>query len=86
MTSHYLAVPDESRGRQAFGEGISHYFMHAQRHEFEEAIQYEFTHIVLTNVNMTRELSAHRIFAHRITSEVVFVQKSGISLRKSKIG
>jgi len=25
----------------------------AQRHEFEEAIQYEFTHIVLMNVNMT---------------------------------
>ena len=86
MTSHYLAVPDESRGRQAFGEGISHHFVRAQRHEFEEAIQYEFTHIVLTNVNMTGELSAHRIFAHRNTSEVVFVQKSGFSLRKSKIG
>ena len=86
MTSHYLAVPDESRGRQAFGEGISHHFVCAQRHEFEEAIQYEFTHIVLTNVNMKGELLAHRIFAHRNTSEVVFVQKSGFSLRKSKIG
>jgi len=65
MTSHYLAVPDESQGRQAFGEGISHHFVRAQRHEFKEAIQYEFT---------------------RNTSEVVFVQKSGFSLRKSKIG
>ena len=81
----YLAVPDESRGRQVFGEGISQYFVCAQRHEFE-AIQYDFTHIVLTNVNMTREFLAHRIFAHRNTSEVVFVQKSGFSLRKSKIG
>jgi len=86
MTSHYLAVPDENWGQQAFGEGISHHFVRAQRHEFEEAIQYEFTHIVLMNVNTTGELSAHRIFAHRNTSEVVFVQKSGFSLRKSKIG
>jgi len=61
MTSHDMAVPDESRGRQAFGEGISHHFVRAQRHEFEEAIQYELTHIVLTNANMTGELSAHRI-------------------------
>ena len=86
MASHYLSVPDESRGRQAFGEGISHHFVRAQRHEFEEAIQYEFTHIVLTNVNMTGELSAHLIFTHHNTSEVVFVQTSGCSLRKSKIG
>jgi len=56
MTSHYLAVPDESQGRQAFGEDISHHFVRAQRHEFEEAIQYEFTHIILMNVNMTGEL------------------------------
>jgi len=39
MTSYDLAVPDESRGRQAFGEGINHQFVCAQRHEFEEAIQ-----------------------------------------------
>jgi len=86
MTSHYLAVPDESRGQQVFGEGISHHFVRAQRHEFEEAIQYEFTQIVLTNVNMTGELSAPQIFARRNTSEVVFIQKSGFSLRKSKFG
>ena len=86
MTSHYLAVPDESRGQQAFGEGISHHFVRAQMHEFEEDIQYKFTHIVLMNVNVTGELSAHQIFAHRNTSEVVFVQKSGLSLRKSKVG
>jgi len=52
MTSHDLAVPDESRGRQAFGEGISHHFVRAQRNEFEETIQYEFTHIALTDFNM----------------------------------
>jgi len=86
MNSHYLVVPDESLGLQAFGEGISHHFVRAQRHEFEEAILYEFTHIVLMNVNMTGELSAHRIFAHHNTSKVVFVQKSGFNLRKSKIG
>ena len=79
-------MPDESRGRQAFGEGIGHHFVRAQRHEFEEAIQYEFTHIVLTDVNMTGEFSAHWILAHRNTSEVVFVEKSGFSLKKSKIG
>jgi len=84
MTSHYLTVPDEIWGQQAFGEGISHHFVRAQRHEFEEAIQYELTHIVLTNVSLTG-LSAHQIFAHRNTNEVVFVQKSGFSLRKSKI-
>jgi len=33
----------------------------------------EFTHIVLADVDMTGELSAHRILAHRNTSEVVFV-------------
>jgi len=65
MTSHDLAVPDESWGRQAFGEGISLHFVRAQRHEFEKASQYEFTHIVLTNVNMTGGLSAHQIFVHR---------------------
>jgi len=81
MTSHNLAVPDETRGQQAFGEGISHHFVRARRHEFEEAIQYEFTHIVLTSVNMTGELLAHRISAHRNTSEVVFVQKSGFESR-----
>jgi len=69
MTSLYLAVPDESWGRQALDEGISHHFVRAQRHEFEEVIQYEFTHIVLMNVNMTGELSAHLIFAHSFTSE-----------------
>ena len=86
MTSHDLVVPDESRGRQAFGEGISHHFVRAQRHEFEETIQYEFTHIVLADVNMTRELSVYRILANRNTSEAVFVEKSGFSSRKSKIG
>ena len=86
MASHDLSVPDERWGRQAFGDGISHHFVRAQWHEFEEAIQYEFTHIVLTNVNMTGELSADRICAHRNTSKVVFVQKTGFSLRKSKIG
>ena len=55
--------------------------MRAQRHEFEETIQYEFTHTVLKDVNMTGELSAHRILAHRNTSEVVFVEKGGFSLR-----
>ena len=81
MTSHYLTVPDKSRGQQ----GISHHFVRAQRHKFEEAIQYDFTHTVLMNVNMTGELLAHRIFAHHNTSEVVFVEKSGFSLKKSKI-
>jgi len=85
MTSHYLTVPDKSRGQQAFGEGISHHFVRAQRHKFEEAIQYDFTHTVLMNVNMTGELLAHWIFAHCSTSEVVFVQKSGFCLRKSTI-
>ena len=73
MTSHDLAVPYESRGRQAFGEGIGHHFVCAQRHEFEETIEYEFTHIVLADVDMMGELLAHRILAHRNTSEVVFV-------------
>jgi len=86
MTSHDLAVPDEGRGRQAFGEGISHHFVRAQRHEFKESSQDEFMHIVLTNMNMTKELSVHWIFAHHNTSKVVFVQKSGLSGRKSKIG
>jgi len=86
MTSHDLAVPHESRGRQDFGEGISHLFVRAQRHEFEETIQYDFTHIVLADVNLTGELSVHQILAHRNTSEVVFVEKSGFSLRKSEIG
>jgi len=86
MTSHDLAVPDESRGRQAFGEGISHHFVRAQRHDFEETIEYESTHIVLTDVNMMGELSAHRILSHRNTSEVVFSEKSGFSMKKSKIG
>ena len=78
MTSHYLAVPDESQGRQALGEGMRHHFVRAQRHEFEEYIQYEFMHIVRTNINMTGELSAHRIYAHCHTSKIVFVQKSGL--------
>ena len=86
MTSRYLAVPNESRGRQAFGEGISHHFVRAQRHEFEKIIQYEFTHIVLADVNMTGDLSVHRILAHRNASGVVFVEQSGFVLRKSKIG
>ena len=76
MTSHYLVVPDESRGRQAFGEAISHNFVCAQRHEFEEAIQYEFTHIVLMNVNMKGELSAHRIF-NEIGRSTELVYQSG---------
>ena len=66
MTSHDLAVPDESRGWQAFGEGISHHFVRAQRYEFEKDSQYELTHIVLTNVNVTGELSAHWIFATQV--------------------
>jgi len=82
MTCHDLAVPDESRGRQAFGEGIIHHFVRAKRHEFEKASQYEFTHMVITNVNMTGELSAHQIFVHRNTSEVVFPKESGLSLEK----
>ena len=73
MTSHDLAVPYESRARQAFGEGIGQHFVRVQRHEFEETIEYEFTHIVLADVDITGELSAHRILAHCNTSEVVFV-------------
>jgi len=86
MTSYDLAVSDEGRGRQAFGKGVSHHFVCAQRHEFKDSSQDKFMHIVLTNINMTGELSAHRILAHRNTSKVVFVQNSGFSLRKSKIG
>jgi len=85
MTSQDLAVPDKSWGRQAFCEGISHHFVRAQRHEFEESSQDEFTHMVFTNINMTGGLSAHWIFAHRNTSKDVFAQKSGLSLRKPKI-
>jgi len=55
MTSHDLAVPDESQRRQAFGEGISHHFVRAQRHEFKESSHDKFTHIVLANINMTGE-------------------------------
>ena len=44
MTSQDLAVPDESRGRQAFGEGVSHHFVRAQRHEFDESSQDENAH------------------------------------------
>jgi len=69
----------------SISKGTSHHFVRAQRHEFEESIQYECTHTVLMNVNITRELLAHQILAHRNTSKVVFVQKSGFSLRKSKI-
>jgi len=67
MTSHDLAVPDESQGRQAFcePEGISHHLLRAQKHNFEESSQDDFTHIVLTNINMTRELSANWIFVAR---------------------
>ena len=86
MTSHDLTVPDESRGRQAFSEVISYHFERVQRYEFEEAIQYECMHIVLTDVKITGELSVHLIFAHCNTGKVVFSQKSGFSLRKSKIG
>jgi len=86
MTSHDLAVPDESRERQAFCEDSSHHFVRAQSHEFEESSQDDFTHTVLTNINMTGELSAHWIFAHRNTRSVVCVQKSGLSVRNSKIG
>jgi len=85
MTSHDLAVPDESRGQQAFCEGISHHFVRAQRHELEESSQDEFTHIVLTNITMKGELSAHLIFSHHNTSKVVLLPKSGLSLRNSKI-
>ena len=69
----------------SISKGTSHHFVRAQRHEFEESVQYECTHTVLMNVNITRELLAHQILAHRNTSKVVFVQKSGFSLRKSKI-
>jgi len=85
MTSHYLEVPDESQGRYALGEDISHHFVRAQRHEFEQAIQYEFRYIVISNVNMMGEISVHRVFAH-CKSEFAFVKKRGFSLTKSKIG
>jgi len=84
MTSHDLVVLDEGWGRQTFGEGIGHHFVRAQRHEFKESIQDEFTHIVLMKINMTGELSAHWIFAHGDTSKVVFVQKSGLSWSNPK--
>ena len=76
MASHGLSVPDECRGRQALGEGVSHHLVRAQRHEFEKSSEHEFTHIVLTNIDMTRELSAHRIFTHSNASKVVFIDKS----------
>jgi len=87
MTCYDLAVSDEGQGRQTFGEGISHHFVRAQRHEFQESSQdeFKFSHIVLTNIIMTGELSGHWNFAHRNTSKVVFVQKSGLSWRKGKI-
>ena len=58
MTTHDLAVPDESQERQVFCVGFSHEFVHAQRYYFEESDHDEFTHMVLTNIKMTRELSA----------------------------
>jgi len=86
MTTHDLAVPDESQERQVFCVGFKHDFVHAQRYYFEESDHDEFTHMVLTNIKMTREFLAHWIFAHRNTSSVVCVQKSGSSLKNSKIG
>jgi len=56
MTSNDLAVPDESRGGQAFGQGISHYFVHAQRHKFEETIQ----HFVLLRADMRASITLER--------------------------
>jgi len=50
-----------------------------------ESSEDELQHKVLTNINMTRELSAHRIIAHSNARKVVFVEKSGFSLGKSKI-
>jgi len=86
MTSHDLAVPDESRGWQAFGEGISHHFVRAQRYEFEKDSQYA----VRVDAHSTYECQYDgRTFSaldFRNTGEGVFVQKSGFSLRKSKIG
>ena len=71
---------NESRGRQAFGEGIGQHFVRALRHEFEESSQDEFTHIVLTKINKMGELSVHWIFAHRNTRKVDLVQKSGLKI------
>jgi hypothetical protein len=79
MTSHDQAEHDESRGRQAFGEGVSHHFVRAQRHEFE-GIQPGPVH-----AHSTYEYQYDGIFAHRNTRKFDFVQKSGLSLTKSKI-
>jgi len=35
---------------------------------------------VLTNIDMTREISTQWIFAHSNVNKVVFVEKSGFSL------
>jgi len=81
MSNHDLSVPNECPGRQAL-EGVSHHFVGAQRHEPSKD---EFTHVVLANVNVTREFPVHWILAHSNAGMIVFIEKSGFSLGISKI-
>ena len=67
------AVADEGRRRQRIGEGISDHFMCAQRDEFDKTSLDEFAHEIAADINVTQKNSAHSIFTHGNTGQIILI-------------
>ena len=85
LAHHNTTVANESGRRQALGESVGHHFVCTKRDEFDIPSLYEFAHKISTNVNVARKFTAHWVFTHGNTSEVIFIDLSGFCLLIPKI-
>ena len=85
VAHHDAAVALKAGRRQALSQSVSDHKVRTQRYQLNQISQSQFTDVVSTNIDMTRILSADGVDRHSDTREVVFINKSWLSLCNVKI-
>ena len=65
--------------RQTLGEGVGDRFLRAQGDEFDKTSFDQFAHEITANVDVAREFSAHWIFTHSNSCQIVLINFSWVT-------
>jgi len=71
-SQHNIAMRDKCWRRQAFRQHVSHHFVCVQWNKFKNSCFDHLTDKVSSDINVPRKLSAHCVFAHSHTCQIVF--------------
>jgi len=77
LAHHDAAVANEDGPKQTLSESVGHHFVRTKGDECDKTSLTRFAHKISTNVDVARKLTAHLVFTHGNTSEVVFIDLSG---------